>query len=409
MLDTIHVASSGLTTHQKGLRVISGNVTNMNTPGYKGSNNQFTDVFLKEASTQDRLNTGGQGAGTASLPPTINFRAGEISQTGRDLDLALQGPGFFAVQNDDGQTLFTKSGRFAVNEQGQMVTQDQGYSVLSGAGGSGALARLDLSSLRIDPYKATREVRFSGNLSSTAGSASTTGPEHTVDNLVVYDAMGAARTLKAEFSVKRVTAPGSTEATLQAGVWVVRVLEGTTEVGTGELRFSSGVPDPLADRFNINLRAADGSTSPVALVLGIQATGFSSGTTSSLVKETIDGNAAGTVTKYAVNDKGQVVVTYTNGRTANGPTLAVAEFLTPEVLQRASGAYFTAPVGQEPRYVAAGDTTKLIANSLELSNTDLTDQFSTMILVQRGFQASSQVMSTASEMIQSLFDLKSRR
>ncbi|MES2089665.1 MAG: flagellar basal body rod C-terminal domain-containing protein, partial [Pseudomonadota bacterium] len=88
---------------------------------------------------------------------------------------------------------------------------------------------------------------------------------------------------------------------------------------------------------------------------------------------------------------------------------AVAEFASPEVLSAVKGALFEYTGSDHVRLVAVGNTTKLKGGSLELSNVDLTDQFSNMILIQRGFQASSQVLSTASEMIQALYDMKSRR
>jgi flagellar hook protein FlgE len=115
------------------------------------------------------------------------------------------------------------------------------------------------------------------------------------------------------------------------------------------------------------------------------------------------------LTATSLDASGSLVITYSNGQSAKGPKIAVAEFSSPENLTRAGGALF-AYEGTDPvRYVELGGSTVLRSGSLELSNVDLTDQFSTMILIQRGFQASSQVLSTANEMIQSLYDLKSRR
>jgi len=231
----------------------------------------------------------------------------------------------------------------------------------------------------------------------------------------VYDKMGTARTLKIQFTVKRVTTQtdpanaATSSTTLVPGTWEVNVLDGATSIGTGEFKFAGSKPDPTANRVAINLTAFNKSTSSIELVLGDQVTGDSGGTTSSLVKQTVDGNAAGTITKTVIDSTGAMVVTYTNTLTATGPRIAVAEFASPSVLTRASGALFSYQGTDPLRYAKLGESTKLVATSLELSNIDLTDQFSNMILIQRGFQASSQVLSTASEMIQSLYDLKSRR
>lgn len=344
------------------------------------------------------------------MPSTINFAAGEIRGTGRELDLALSGPGFFVVRNDDGQQFYTKSGRFEFDAQGRLVTMDSGLAVLGGTASTAeGLKPVDISGLQTSAFQPSTSVVFSGNLSSTAGSASTTGPEHTINDLTVFDSMGAARTVNVTFTVRRETPTGATAPQLVPGTWDVVVQEGSQTLGTGVFKFAGGVPDPLSDGFTVPLRSVDGRSSFVRFALSPRATSFSSGSTSDLVKDTTDGRAQGRVSKTAINDKGEVLITYSNGATANGGRIAVAEFVNTDSLKRASGALFE-HIGREPvRMVTPGQSTRLVGGSLELSNTDLTDQFSNMILIQRGFQASSQVMSTASEMIQSLFDIKSRR
>lgn len=409
MLDSIHVAASGLDGHQKGLKVISNNVSNMNTPGYKGSNTQFTDVFLQSSGDNPRQRQT-PGGGVELMPSTINFAAGEIRSTGRDMDMALSGPGFFVVRDSEGKQFYTKAGRFEFDAQGRLVTMDGGLAVLEGTSATAdGLKPVDISGLLSSAFQASTSVVFSGNLSSTAGSASTTGPEHTLSEITVFDSMGAAHTLKVTFTVRRETPTGSTTPQLVPGTWDVVVQEGSQTLGSGVFKFSGGVPDPLNDSFTVPLQAADGRSNFVRLSLDSKATSFSSGSTSDLVKESANGRAQGRVSTTAINDKGDVVITYTNGATATGGRIAVAEFVNTDSLQRASGALFE-HTGRDPvRLATLGKTTSLVGGSLELSNTDLTDQFSNMILVQRGFQASSQVMSTASEMIQSLFDIKSRR
>lgn len=409
MLDSILVAASGLNGHQKGLKVISSNVANMNTPGYKGSNTQFTDVFLQEAGDAPGQNLTA-GGGIDLMPSTINFAGGEIRSTGRDMDMALNGPGFFVVRNAQGQQLYTKAGRFEFNAEGTLVTMDSGERVLAASGSSAeGLQPVSIGHLLNSAFQSTNSVVFNGNLSSTAGSATTTGPEHTIDGITIYDSMGTAHNVKVTFTVKRDTPAGSTTPVLVPGTWQVNVLEGTKSLGSGEFKFSGGLPDPLNDRFTVMLAGFDGRSVPVTFSLSPRATSFSSGDKSDLVKESANGNSQGRVSKTSINEKGEVVITYTNGKTATGPRLAVAEFVNLDQLSRASGAQFEY-TGTEPvRLVELGKSTSLAAGSLELSNTDLTDQFSNMILIQRGFQASSQVLSTASDMIQSLFDIKSRR
>ena len=407
MIDSIHVASSGLSGHQKGLKVISGNVANMNSPGFKGSQAQFTDVFLSQggdAATGENLTPGG---GLKLLQPAINFDAGELRDTGRELDMGLDGPAFFVVRNERGELFYTKNGRFDLDEQGKLILMDKGYEVMGLVQG-GALSPISVDALRVSLPKKTTQITLSGNLSSTSvANTDPTQPEHSIGDIKVYDALGAERTLTLQFRVATVTPPGGTTGTRTPGTWDVVVMEGSSTLGTGQVKVTTAMPDPLADRFTFSLQAVGGQQTVVTVLLGNQVTGFSEGARSSLTKGQVDGNAGGTITKATFDDTGTLVVTYTNTLTAKGPKLAVAEFITTEALTQASGSLFKS--AQAPRYLAVGGQTQLRSGTLELSNVDLTDQFSTMILVQRGFQASSQVLSTASEMIQSLYDLKGRR
>lgn len=409
MLDSIYVAASGLSGHQKGLKNISNNVANMNTPGFKGSNSQFTDVFLQEAGDAQGQNLT-PGGGMSVLAPTVNFQSGEIRSTGRDMDMALDGPGFFVVKDNKAEQLYTKSGRFEFNDAGKLVTMDGGFEVMGTSGSdSQGLAPIVLGKLKFSDFVATTKVTFQDNLSSGAGNATSDTADHVIESVKVYDAMGTLHDLRLEFEVLSETPDGGTGPVLRLGTWNVRVLEAGKSVGAGQMKFAGGAPDPTADRFSVTLTAKDGKTSDVELIFGPEVSNNSGGTSSQLKVLAVDGHAAGIVSKTSVDSTGTVVVTYTNGLTANGPKLAIAEFTMPEVLDRASGAYFKYTGTDDIRFAKLGDAVKLVGGSLELSNIDLTDQFSNMILIQRGFQASSQVLSTASEMIQSLYDLKSHR
>jgi flagellar hook protein FlgE len=392
MIDSIYVAASGLNSHQKGLKVISNNVANLNTPGYKGSQAQFADVFLSQGGDASTGESTTPGGGVETLNPSVNFTKGDIRETGRDLDMALDGPGFFVVHDDRGQTLYTKSGRFEFNSDGKLVTMDNGMPVMGLNGGA-----IDVGALKYSVPKATATVTLSGNLSSTAAVGTTPGTA-TIESTTVYDKLGGNHVLKMVFTT-----------TATSGTWTLDVTENGVSVGTGTVKTLGNFPDPTADRISVTIKSADNTSSFVDIVLGSQVTGNSGGTTSTIVTQKTDGNTAGTITKTAFDETGTLVITYSNKLTAKGPQIAVAEFASPEVLTAVSGALFKYTGSDPVRVIAAGNTTKLTGGSLELSNVDLTDQFSAMILIQRGFQASSQVLSTASDMIQALYDMKSRR
>lgn len=396
MLDSINIAASGLNSFQQGLRVLSDNVTNMNTAGFKGSVTQFGDVYLTQDGTQHGVQTESSGSGVEMRPPLISFTAGTQQQTGRDLDAALTGPGFFVVHDKHGETLYTKNGHFQVDANGALVTMDDGYAVMGLQGE--ALGAINLGEKKISRPKATTNVTLTGNLS--AG-----GNDHTIDSVKTYDSLGGLHTLTLKFHD-----PFKDQGnTAPSGTWNVTVSEGQTTLATGNIQMTNSKPDPTADRITVPLKSADQTTTYFDVILGSDVTGFSGGSTSSLAVKTSDGYTQGTISQVTIDSKGTVQITYTNTQTATGGQLALAEFNSPETLLRASGAYFKDSPSTQRRLVTAGTSTTLTGGSLELSNVDLTDQFSTMVLVQRGFQASSQVLTTASEMIQSLFDIKSHR
>lgn len=400
MLDSILIATSGLSGHQKGLKTISDNVANMNTPGFKGGRPQFSDVFLNEAGDpRNETPNPMPGGGLDVLRTTTSFAVGEIRGTGRDLDMAVDGPGFFALRNDRGETFFTKSGRFEFNPDGRLVSVENGYAVMS-LKGQQVAGPLELGALRSNPPKPSSLVTFSGNLTSNLTASADT--EHTIDNIKVYDAQGGEHVLKLKLT---------SNTTTGSGVWKVALTEGTTTLSTlgQQFRMIGSSPDPTASEFTVSIRSPDGRMTPITLRLGFDVTGYSTGTSSTLAVKASDGYAPGTATKISFNDIGVLSVTYSNGQSAVGGQLALAEFVSTDDLETVSGALFAQRGAAKPRYLAAGVSSKLQAGYLELSNVDLTDQFSDLILIQRGYQASSQVLSTASEMIQDLYEMKSRK
>src|SRR5260221_6353189 len=166
MLDSIYVGLTGLTGFSNGLRNISNNVTNINSPGFKGSELQFQDLFYR---FQAGVNANGDqsslfaGSGLGIGGTTILFRQGELRQTGNDLDTAIQGNGFFVLRQDD-KMFFTRDGQFSLDADGFLVTRAGDARVQALV--NGQLADISTGALRVSPPKATTTVKFSGNLSA---------------------------------------------------------------------------------------------------------------------------------------------------------------------------------------------------------------------------------------------------
>jgi flagellar hook protein FlgE len=391
MIDSIFIASSGLTGHQKGLRVISNNVANMNTPGFKGSTVDFGDVVsASDPAHRSQADAGGQGLVTAQT--LTDLRAGERRTTGRDLDLALQGDGFFVLQDEQGRTRYTRAGAFEFNSDGLLVARGNGLTVM-GRSATGALQKLSLEGLRANPPKATATVTLTGNLSSD-------GNEHTVNGLVVFDPQGGTHNLRLVLNKDAIAADGS---------WNVKVFEGDTEVATAKLRTSAGrvVEEDAALEIELKLKGTE--PLKVQFKSGSEVTSFASGSLSTLGVKQQDGHALGQVSTIKFNDRGQLLIDYSNGQKATGAKLALAQVRDESKLDALGDALFAYTGPDEPILREGAEDLKVSGGALELSNVDLTEEFSALILMQRGFQASSQVLSAANGMLQELFEMKGRR
>ena len=222
MIDSILIGMSGLNAYAEGLRVISNNAANLDTPGFKGSSLQFGDMFYTEAGTNGSLD-GQQGFGVDTFGTTLNFTAGDLQQTGNSLDLGVDGQGLFTLQDDHGALHYTRDGQFAFNGDGVLVDKTSGDKVL-GLSSTGAQGPLALDGFRTNPPKATSTVVFSGNIPQTQ-------PTVTLGTVNVLDSAGTAHTLSLTLTSSQATAPG---------VWNVLVDDGTMQVGTGKLAFPGG-------------------------------------------------------------------------------------------------------------------------------------------------------------------------
>jgi flagellar hook protein FlgE len=393
MFDTINIGTTGLLTHAQGLRTVGNNLANVNTPGFKSGQLAFTDLFNKGAGGGGHPGaggSGGSGSGLGTLGTHINFKAGLDTSTGNPLDLNIDGNGFYAIERD-GQILYTRAGNFHFDEKGILVNA-AGEHVQALA--DGKLADVSVDKLDRSLPKATTKVAFRGNLTSTV----TTPPINAqLRSVAVYDTEGVSHPINLSF---KNTGSGGFEVT-------VTDTAGAT-LTTGTIKFASGFPVAGANSFSFSYAPAGTKAFDVRLDFSENVTSLVDQTTLSLASQ--DGYAAGVRTDQSIDSDGTIKLYYSNGQTADGPRLALANFRSASELEEQSGSAFALKQGGEVEYGHAGDATfgTLRAGHLEGSNVDLAEEFGNLILMQRGYQASSHVISTANDMIQQLFDMKSR-
>ncbi len=396
MIDTILIGTSGLLNHSKGLRVVGNNLANVNTPGFKSSQLQFANLFDSNAGTSAQNDRSGNevqsGAGLSSLGSQINFRAGLAQGTGNPLDLAINGNGFFAVKRGDA-LLYTRAGDFGFNDKG-ILTNAAGDQV-QGLDSNGKLTDVTLGALGRSPSRATANVLFRGELSAVSA---TPQVDVTVGGVSVIDANGLDRPLTLAFhndglGAYTVTARDAANAT----------------VATGVIRFAAGVP--VAGEDFLSVTVAPPGMEAQAVRLDFSALVNVPAGAVPIRAESHDGFAAGVRTDQSIGADGVLTVQYSNGQSAVGGRLALADFATEASLTEAGGSAFRMLDGASVHYGYAGADSfgKLASGRREGSNVDLAEEFGNLILMQRGYQASSHVISTANDMIQQLFDMKGNR
>lgn len=389
MLDSIHIGMSGLLGYSKGLRVIANNTANLNTPGYKAATLQFTDLFY--ANTQ--LAGGGReqlGHGLGTAGTTLDFRPGDLRQTGNEFDLGVEGEGLFMLRDDQGGTRYTRAGQFGFDEQGIFVRRSDGRQVV-GSDAAGHQVLISLAGMRSSSGTATSSARFTGNLSSTT-------TEQSVGSVKVHDALGQEHTLSVKFT--------STDGE-GAGSWKVELFEGTTSMGTSQIVFVDGKPRADTAKLVFTFAPAGRASQQLTLDFSSDVTSFASGNLSTLAMSSQDGHPPGSLSKVSFDEQGTLVATYTNGQTAKGARLLLARFPTLDAVEDMGGNEYAAANGMawETGRPGEGAFGALRAGVLEVSNVDLSREFSDLVVMQRGYQASSQVISTANDMLQELFKL----
>lgn len=395
MLESLYIGMTGLLTFSKGLSNIGNNVANMNTTGFKGSQLNFLDLsyqyqhfnFADSGSTSYARGSG-VGAGSTSL----RFSQGDIRDTGNDLDLAIDGQGFFVLADEKG-TRYTRSGQLEFDAEGILVSREDGARVMGLSGGN--LTEISLSGHRSSPPSATSSVRFSDFLS-------TGDSTFTVPGIVLFDSLGAKHDLTLEFT---------NDITASPARWTFVLREGTTDVTTGELRFlADGTADPAFASHTFSFSPSGGAVASGVTLDFAATSSFSSGGSTMRV-ESQDGRAAGFLTRTTFDVDGNLVLSYSNGASDTSQLIAIAVFADAGVLEQAGANRFSA-TDESGRLLGQAGTSsfgKLAPGKLELSNVELAQEFGELIVVQRSYQASSQVLSAANEMLQQLGDIRGRR
>ncbi|ALO27211.1 MULTISPECIES: flagellar hook protein FlgE [Leptospira] len=463
MMRSLYSGVSGLKNHQVRMDVIGNNISNVNTHGFKTERVTFQDMISQElrGASEPKENIGGvnpQQVGLGSLIAAIDkiMTQGSLQNTGKNTDVAISGEGFFIVKDGDKQ-FYTRAGAFNLDKNGYYVNPANGLKV------QGWNARLDdkgnkfiNSSASIEdiiipiyskePARATSQIDFKSNLDSSAPAVPPDATQEEITAMIndpdpkmrrghvttikTFDDQGIQREFKMEFYKVRdntwkarlsmtdatqlsadvsgtggqnTQLPGNTE--LEFGFTpdgkLVYVSDGVDSMNSGKLNAKVSfriAGNPAVQSFDLNLGEA-------GMVDGI--TQFSSDFTTKAVKQ--DGYTMGYLESFSIDNSGTITGVFSNGVRQPLARIATAVFNNPAGLDKAGDTMFAYSMNSgEPNIGEAGvqGRGKINAGLLEMSNVDLSDQFTDMIVTQRGFQANSRTITTSDQMIQEVLGLK---
>jgi flagellar hook protein FlgE len=395
MFGSIYTGLTGMMAFSQGLDVISNNVANLNTPGYKGNDLLFQDIFYHYGlSSESDANYPSSeiGNGVTGDRTVMREAQGEIRETGNQNDVAIDGNGLFILRQGE-DTFYTRAGQFEIDDEGYLVDRVNQARVAGFE--DGELVDINVSALGNNRPHATTEIVLTNNLS-------TNGIEHEITDVEVFDALGGSHIIDIKL-------------TNDAGLWRVEVTDEDENViaSGGEIQFQTdGSPEEGFNRFSFQLAPDDVPATEIILNFGeagsfTGSTSFSTGETSDLTVDSQDGYARGVLISMGFDRDGTLTVEYSNGKNDESTQLALAWFDDLQALQQTGGGLFLAgdelgPIIDTPMQGVMGE---IIESSLELSNVELTLEFTDLIIMQRGFQGSSQILTVSNEMIQQLLDM----
>ncbi|MGO4175133.1 flagellar hook protein FlgE [Bosea sp. TAF32] len=461
VFSALTTAVSGMTAQSYALENISGNIANSRTAGYKRVDTTFADLVPDAA-----LNR--QIAGSvAAYSQSTNSIQGDLNPTRIDTNVAINGDGFFVVdQRSSGvgantqfanKNLYTRRGDFDFDANGYLVN-GAGYYLkgLKIDQVTGQLIGTQPDVLRITkeqfPAKATTSIEYRANIpaypktnnadSAVAGSEllSSTGfasnPLSTTQggtgvvvgsdmtsflsqsipggSVTVYDTLGKATSVELRWAKTTNASAGPPPTT---DTWNLFVAENTGATGgavayrnvNSSITFDATgqMTNPAGGNIALPTMTIGGTT-----VTGINLTTGGNGLTQNgdvsgqIDARSIrqDGYTAGTLDRVSVSAEGQVIGTFSNGQVVALAQLSVARFNADNSLKRLDGGAFEETIESGPPIIGLG-TSQLVGGSVEQSNTDIADEFSKMIVTQQAYSANTKVITTAQEMLTSVFNI----
>ena len=424
IINGLFAGRAGISSHGSAIAVSGDNISNSNTIGYKANRAEFEDLMAGEGVIGRQVGSGSSVATVSTI-----FEQGTLEFTGRPLDLGIAGTGYFVVAKED-QRYFTRAGNFKVDSAG-FVTNQSGLAILGfPANGSGALEPININTIKQGTV-ATTEVDIAGNIDASSDLVNTAvipdpglviPPTVTYSDLNsfaaystvvdVFDTLGEKHTISMffyhtdtnEYTVRGYVNNEEVDATGTLTGYPRLIGEKVLTFGGNGQRIPLpvvGTPD-----FTTNITWKNQSELSDIAVTFSPMTQYSA--QSNILSISQDGQGIGAVTTLAVSSNGSISALLTNGQQTVIGTLAMASFSNPEGLTRLGGNLLSLSSSSgEPIYGKAesGNFGSLKSGTVELSTVDIASEFVRIITLQRGFQASSRIITTINQLLNDIIQL----
>ena len=426
MLRSMFSGVSGLRSHQTRMDVIGNNIANINTVGFKASRVTFQEIYnqtLKAASAptsatgRGGVNAQQVGLGVSVGAINVLHTQSGAQRTDKATDLAIDGDGFFVV-SDGVSNFYTRAGNFDIDPQGYLVSASglkvQGWTNRNVDGEiitTGTTNEINLANLSMPP-RATSEIGFEGNLDSGLDINDTV--EYTTS---IIDSLGEEHNIKLIFTK---IAPNQWNLLIEPAAADSKIINSPLYDSSDPTNFPGAQPIefdgngrlvwPLEGITIPSIVFNNGAVTTENLRISFDPQKFTQNDSESSVKISYtDGYLYGVLTNINIDSMGRVVGIYSNGQARTDAVIAIARFSNPAGLLKLGDNLFQISANSgEPITGQAGLDGRGTINpgALEMSNVDMANEFTDMIITQRGFQANSRIITTSDEMLQELVNLK---
>ena len=428
---SFNIGVSGVNAIGRGLGVISDNIANAETNGFKASRAEFQDLLATSLKAEGRGNGSDQlGTGVKLGSIKLLMNQGDIARTENATDLAINGDGFFRVDTPTGMA-YTRDGSMHFDRDGNLVNSD-GYKVQGFQADSNGRITTRMAPIKVHRQtinaKATEEIKVDMNLDSRAEvlEFDIEKPDYTSNfshSITVYDNVGTPRLVTVYYNKESdnnwtyravvegrdavdndplAETPG--EMVIMAQGKLVFNNKGVLQEEVEEsssFNFNKGAAPNQKIRFDFGKSLAEGGD-------GIEgSTQFGSGTT--ITRHSANGHSASSLSSFSFDAEGVLMAIYANGETEKIAQVAIAKFGSNEGLHKLGKNLYSetlrsGPVTMgKPGEVGRGE---IVTKSLELANVDIAEQFVDLITTQRSFQANTKSLQTADKMLEEVLRIK---